>query len=438
MRTYLATLILAAAAIAQAPETLPPVSIGDPVPATPVPTVTLPSPSAIPPVPASPDGFGTELPPGTVVSPPMGTPPVVRPPTPVFGAQPEVPPGPIYWTGFDYLCWRAKGGPVVPLVSAVVGAPALANPLDANMAFALSSDEINRGPFSGFRLTAGMWLDKPRGSGVEAVFMWFPQQTDTTTYTDAPGAALARPFLNARTGTPDLFQLSTPTGTVRGAAAVRSTLETEELELNHLHRGNAMFSEEMYWVMGVRYWGLDESLTTEVTSRAGGVTATSFDTFTTRNRFYGLQLGPRLNFYRYNISVTVGTKWAVGIMSEESDIRGGSSMLVPPGVRFDRQGGVLAQATNIGEYDRTKLAWLRDFSLSVGYCLSPGIVLRVGYDLLWVSNVLRPGGQIDPAVNPTLFPFGGAAPAGAFRPVQRFDGEVFWMHGVSLGLEVRF
>src|SRR5262249_9947520 len=212
--------------------------------------------------------------------------------------------------------------------------------------------------------------------------MWFPQQTDTTTYTDAPGAALARPFLNARTGTPDLFQLSTPTGTVRGAAAVRSTLETEELELNHLHRGNAMFSEEMYWVMGVRYWGLDESLTTEVTSRAGGVTATSFDTFTTRNRFYGLQLGPRLNFYRYNISVTVGTKWAVGIMSEESDIRGGSSMLVPPGVRFDRQGGVLAQATNIGEYDRTKLAWLRDFSLSVGYCLSPGIVLREGYDIL--------------------------------------------------------
>jgi Putative beta barrel porin-7 (BBP7) len=438
MRTYLATLFLAGAALAQAPETLPPVTISGPVPAAPVATETLPRPTGDAAIVLPPAGFGTELPPGTVVSPPIGTPPAVRPPMPVFGAPPEVPPGPLYWTGFDYLCWRAKGGQVVPLVSAVVGAPAFATPLDAATAFALSSDEINRGPFSGFRLTAGMWLDKPRGTGVEAVFMWFPQQTDTTTYADAPGAALARPFLNARTGTPDLFQLSTPTGTVRGAAAVRSSLETDGLELNHLRRRPAMIGEEMHLVMGFRYWGLDESLTTEVTSRVNGVTATSFDTFTTRNRFYGVQIGPRLYFYRNNFSVVVGTKWAVGVMSEESDIRGGSSILVPPGLRFDRPGGVLALPTNIGEYDRTKLAWLRDFSLSVGYCLSPGVTIRLGWDFLWVSNVLRPGGQIDPAVNPTLFPFGGAAPAGAFRPAQRFDGEIFWMHGVSLGLEVRF
>src|SRR5262245_39041406 len=443
MRTCLAALvtgaILIGAAVAQPPTTLPPVTIGDPVPASPVVPLTLPAPDiVVAPPEQQPEVHAPGLPQGTVVSPPVGSKPAARPPMPVFGAPTEVPPGPMMWLGLDYLYWRAKGGPVIPLVSAVAGPPALAVPLDAGSAFALSSDEYNRGPYSGFRLSVGSWRDKPRGTGIEAVFTWFLEEPDRTTFPDAPGVALARPFLDARAGVPGLFQLSTPTGTVRGAAAVDTSLDTGGLELNYLRRGPGMFSEEMHWIMGVRYWRLEESLTTEVASRAGPLMASSFDTFATRNQFYGAQIGARLNFYRNDCTITLSTKWALGCMVQESDIQGASSILLPNGQRIDRAGGVLALPTNIGEYDRKKIALLRDMSLSVGYCLAPGVTMRVGYDFLWVSSVLRPGGQIDPAVNPTLFPFGGAAPTGPLRPLQRFDGETFWMYGASIGLEVQF
>jgi Putative beta barrel porin-7 (BBP7) len=450
MRTYLAALVtgtmLTGPAFAQPPITLPPVKIGDPVPASPVVPFALPAPAVVerpgpqpqPFVEVLPPGTVEVLPPGTVVSPPVGSQPAVRPPMPVLGAPTEVPPGPLMWTGLDYLYWRAKGGPVVPLVSAVAGLPALAVPLDAGAAFALSSDEINRGPYSGFRLSVGTWRDKPRGNGLEAVLTWFLDEPDQTTFLDAPGTALARPFLDARQGVPGLFQLSTPTGTVRGVAMVESSLDTGGLELNYLRRGRPMFGEELHWIMGFRYWVLEESLTVAAASQAGGVTATTFDTFATRNRFCGVQIGPRITFCRNDWTVVLLSKWAFGFMKQESTMLGGTSILLPGGPQVNRNGGILALGTNIGEYDRKKFALLRDMSISVGCCVAPGVTVRAGYDFLWVSTVLRPGGQIDPAVNPTLFPFGGAAPTGLLRPMQRFDGETFWMHGASIGVEVQF
>ena len=89
-------------------------------------------------------------------------------------------------------------------------------------------------------------------------------------------------------------------------------------------------------------------------------------------------------------------------------IRGGtSSASAGTGAPVDRTGGLLALSSNIGDYDRTKLVLLRDMSINVGYCLTPNVMLRLGFDFMWVSNVLRPGEQIDLGVNPTLLPFSG-------------------------------
>src|SRR5262249_23013734 len=122
----------------------------------------------------------------------------------------------------------------------------------------------------------------------------------------------------------------------------------------------------------------------------------------------------------------------------EVTIDGGTSVVLASGARVDRSGGLLALSSNIGEYDRTRLAIIRDTSINVGYCLTPNITLKLGFDFMLVSSVVRPGEQIDLAVNPTLMPFSGLAPRGPNRPAFHFNGDIFWMYGSSVGIAVRF
>ena len=155
-------------------------------------------------------------------------------------------------------------------------------------------------------------------------------------------------------------------------------------------------------------------------SEAGGMAVGSYDSFTTRNRFFGPQFGAKLNWARSGFTFDVAFKLAVGAMMEQATIQGGTTAMLPSGMRFYRPGGFLALSTNSGVHDRTKLAFMRDTTFSFGYSITENIALRVGYDLLWVSNVVRPGEQASLNINPTLLPFSATAnrPVATELPVQ--------------------
>jgi hypothetical protein len=429
----LAVLLALECAGAQEPAILAGVPVGQPVPATIIPPPTLPPPLPAETSPAPPTAFGVGLPGGTVVSPM-----VVRPPEPVPGAPMEIPPGPLFWMDFDYLLWRSKGALVPPLVSTVTGPAAVASPVNPRQAVPVSDDHINGDLQSGFRISAGMWLDKPHGTGVEASYMAFMKAGEVVSFYSMPGAVLARPFVDVNRGVPALFQLSTPAGSTQGAVQLRTSFEADGFEVNMLRRGPAMIGEEMFWIVGARYFGLHESLSVDAASLAGGMRAAAFDSFATRNNFYGAQVGARWTFARNDFTVDFSTKWALGGMGQEAVVQGSSTVILPTGDRVDRPGGLLALGSNIGDYDRTKVALLHDMSLGVAYCVSPNIMVRLGWDFLWVSNVLRPGEQIDLGVNPRLLPFSAATPSGPLRPAFKFSGDSFYMYGVSLGVAVQF
>ena len=124
-------------------------------------------------------------------------------------------------------------------------------------------------------------------------------------------------------------------------------------------------------------------------------------------------------------------------MMEDVSILGGSTAILPSGTRIDRPGGFLALVSNSGGHSRTKFATIPELSLAIGYCLSDNVQLRVGYDLMCVYKVVRPGEQVDLNINPTLLPF-SAGPTGPLRPSFRFNEESFWMHGCSFGVVVQF
>ena len=124
------------------------------------------------------------------------------------------------------------------------------------------------------------------------------------------------------------------------------------------------------------------------------------------NRYFGPQFGTRVVFDMGRLNVILATRASFGVMYQEANIAGSTTFASAAGDET-RQGGFLALRGNIGEHERTKFAMLGDFSLRLHYRASEQVSFGLGYSLLLVSNVLRPGGQIDPVVNPALLPFSG-------------------------------
>src|SRR5262249_49431111 len=106
------------------------------------------------------------------------------------------------------------------------------------------------------------------------------------------------------------------------------------------------------------------------------------------------------------------------------------------------RGGYLAQPTNIGRFSRDTFAVVPELNLSVGWQPRDWLTLTVGYNFLYLSDVLRPGDQIDRPINPTQGPAFVGDPSqplvGPARPRFTPQSTDVFFHGVSAGLEVRF
>jgi len=401
-----------------------------PLPKAPALPLAPPKPNEAPPAP--PDGFGVDLPSGTVVSP------EVRPPMPVAGPPIEVPEGPHFWADVDFLYWRSKGGLVPSLVAAAFGSPSQASPVSPLQAFLISDDRMNGTMQSGLQASVGYWLDKPFGTGVEARYQGFLHNDNLAQYAGTSRTFLNRPFWNQANNSPELFLLSTPSGSSTGIVGVGTSFDSFGLEANYLRRGPAMFSESFHWIMGLRYWNLEEELFVEGNSRTGGLSVTTLDSFMTRNQFFGGQIGGKWNWTRKRLTIDMSWRMALGAMLEDVNISGSSTAVLPSGTRVEAPGGFLALSSNMGDHSRTQFAWIRESQISLSYAVHENVSLRLGYSFMYVSGVVRPGEQIDLGINPNLLPFSPGPATAPLRPELRMNHETFFMYGVNAGLTVQF
>src|SRR6185312_8185902 len=94
-------------------------------------------------------------------------------------------------------------------------------------------------------------------------------------------------------------------------------------------------------------------------------------------------------------------KLALGAMQQGVDIQGLTNLTIPGQATQSLPGGFLATSSNIGHYNRTKFAVVPELGANVGIQVNNNIRAFVGYTFLYLSNVVRPGPQIDLAVNRT-------------------------------------
>ena len=191
---------------------------------------------------------------------------------------------------------------------------------------------------------------------------------------------------------------------------------------------------------GYHFLRLDDELSVLSNSRSidpGGAVPVGtiidvLDDFDARNEFHGGTVGIVSEVRHGSWTLSGLAKFSVGNMHQSVRINGYQSITAPTELPSVTPGGLLAQPTNMGTYDRDVTAWIPEFGVTAGYDVRSWLRLTVGYNILWISNVALAGDQIDRRVNPTQF--GGnpliGPPLPAFTGFQETE---YWLHGLTLG-----
>lgn len=370
--------------------------------------------------------------PGPVCCPPMCCPAVCEVCCPASAGG--------FYGSAEYLVWWLRGDNLPPLVTfgGFNDAPfagALGQP---GTVLVFGGDGVSTGAHSGGRFTLGYAL-ADGAVAVEAGYFLLEQRSRLfnafTNGTD-PLLVIARPFFNTDLNQEDSSVVAAPLNAGGVAARLRDRLQGAELNLRVSALENC--SLRVGLLGGFRFLALDESL--DVTSSTNDLTglvgsATVADSFSTRNRFYGGQLGVTSEFASGRWSVNASARFALGGTHQTVTILGQTSAVDPTGAVTVFQGGFLAQPSNIGNYSRDEFAFVPEFRIDLAYNVRAGVTAFLGYTLLYDSSVVRPGEEIDRSF-PTLgFP---GVPTGATQPSFSFQDSTFWAQGINFGLELRF
>jgi hypothetical protein len=391
------------------------------------------------------------------------------------------------WYGSaDYLLWWTKGMPnSTPLVTSVApGTPTGGTPIPgavggAGTTVIMGGDDVDLGARQGGRFTVGRWFDPQQTIAVEGSFFFLGSDSQTQSAISLGGTAaptlmlpIFDPTGSFTGGTPGqtallpaLAHVFAVPGGLTGPFITHDTLyDKSELMgadgygvFNFAKSGRLRFDG----LFGFRWLNLDEkqgfTTTNETTNAAPEhITFNAGDLFETSNNFYGGLLGLRAEYapddgqggwrggFCYRGSFLLG----LGDTVERININGASStnignpVLASP---VNYAGGVFAQPSNMGNYDANHFAYVPEGNFSLGYAFASWGRVMIGYDVLYISDVARPGDQIDSGVN--VYRTGvvqGAQPPIAApatdpnRPAYSAAQSTFWAQGLTFGVELHF
>jgi hypothetical protein len=374
----------------------------------------------------------------------------------------------LLWARAEYLVWWMKDGPAPPPLittgpQANLNAGALGDP---ETAILFGNSPLGYGTFSGGRWTVGTWCDLCQERGFEVTGFLFEQRSIKFGETSdlAGNPVLARPFTNAQTTFNQAVFVTFPQR-FAGGVGVSSASQLWGVEANvldnTLHGGVPLRTYVFPWgewrlelQAGFRFLELHENLNIDQLSFLLSQGIASFagqtifppnalflhDGFGTRNRFFGGQVGLHTQWSHGCWFVDVLGKLALGDTHEITNINGSTTLIPPNAPPITVNGGLVATSTNIGHYTHDHFGVVSELGFTVGYQWGPCVRLFTGYTFLFWDRVVRPGNQVDLAVNLTQVPihptFGPLV--GPAQPAFSNAQSSFWAQGMSFGIEMRY
>jgi hypothetical protein len=342
--------------------------------------------------------------------------------------------------GAEGLVWWFKSSPtpVALVADDILGEP--------DTRVLLGGGSVDTGSNPGFRINAGYGLSNR--SALDANFFYFPRRsTNSGTASNLGSGDLILPYIDATTGKETGSELSLEP-IYRGVANVEYSNELMGAEMNGTWSLAPAGSAQLDVIGGFRWLRLNEKYGFTTSSPYNppfpqDIWNTS-DNFETTNNFYGLQAGLRARFDQGSFFAAGTAKVALGAMSQKVDINGSlvTNDFTDFGPTVMYPGGYFALPTNIGSHTRTAFAAVPEVNLNAGWRMTPSATLTLGYSFLYVSNVVRPGNQIDRNLNTSQSIAFNEDPnaklVGIAQPQFQYNDTSFWAQGVSLGLAVRF
>jgi Putative beta barrel porin-7 (BBP7) len=352
------------------------------------------------------------------------------------------------WAEFECLNWWFRNSAVPALVTGGSFADPIPGALGQPNTRVLFGGRMDTDCVTGVRLRIGSNLAHSLFGWEAGGFLTEPQEKIGEFSSDG-SAVLARPFYDAVLLTPNSFSLADPAG-LAGVATAQSRTTLWGLELNATA---ALDQCSNVAFVGYRFLQLDDELT--VTSQyevAGpslaflngatlplGTIGTIEDRVRTRTQFHGAQVGWKYHEDYGRFGLDARASVAVGLARQRVVIEGTTVAAGPDGTVAVAASGLLAQPSNIGAYERDRLAVVPEASVRASYLVGPGIRLFIGYDFLYWASVVRAGDQLDPAVDTrqqaTSAFFTGIR---GVRPVPVLRDTAFWAHGITLGVHVEY
>ena len=346
------------------------------------------------------------------------------------------------WARVDWLSWNFRNAPVPPLI--VTGNPNLpgAGLAGSGNVSPLVGPSRDLGRFNGFRVTVGQWFDPDGELGGELSGFIFGREGSADFFQGSAARPLSVPVLGTN-GAVGVYDFSFP-GRFAGTLGVRTASQLYSGEANVLHRFYGDGCVSIDGLFGYRYLQLNERL--DLLGRAqsvgaiatfqgaplpGGAVVLTSDSFRARTEFHGAQIGLRGEVRRDMFTVTAFAKGGAGANVQTLRVDGSTRV---PGVGATG-GGLRALPTNLGRDTNTEFSLTGDTGLELGFQVTKHVSLRVGYNLLWWSDVLRPGAVISPLVTLSQVPIDPTFSAGAAatRPVTVFRTSDFLAHGLVVG-----
>jgi len=315
----------------------------------------------------------------------------------------------------------------------------------------LFGGELNDSLRSGVRVRGGWYVDPSRFWAIGGDYYQLFDDDDSFSASSDGSRILARPFFDIVAGR-ETAQLAAFPGLVRGDIAVDSSTKLRSFGINlqadavnppnhSSQTANGCGREpRVDWIVGYRNLLLEDELvfTENLTALVPpGGTANLRESFATENQFNGIELGfvREIPFGRWWFETT--SRVAVGNNSQRVKIAG-STRLVEAGVPETFPGGLYAQRTNIGTYERDRFTVAPELGATIGFHIGPRMSVTAGYTFVYVSNVVRAGDQIDTDINPGLIPVETVPLTGALRPRFVFRETDFYAHGITVGGDFRF
>jgi hypothetical protein len=366
---------------------------------------------------------------------------------------------PYAWIDARYLFGWFKKDQSPPL--ATTGPAVAANPGaldDPQTTVLFDGKHLHDQPYNGGYFTAGGWFDECQYFGGELGYFFFAEQ-DHGYITNANGfpgtAGLYQPFFNPLTGTEDVFvvaQQGDPNGPVSGSTKITSQSRLQGADGHFLFSFCRGMSFRCDAIAGVRWLGLEESLTIEDNMQLRGpfagsgvllpATVAITDRFSTRNDFIGGDFGLKSHFVNNCWSLDLLTRVALG--GNHQVVRGdgltGISFLGFPIVNFTRVGRFIGPA-NSGVFGNDIFSVVPEVGLTLGYAPTHWCKFTIGYNWMYWTNVVRPGGQVDRVVNPIGVPTRPEFQSNLYeprRPGVGYNETDIWLQAITVGMQFTF